>query len=182
VSLVVVVLLAALLLGAVAGGSLSRLGELPLRRPWLVVAALGLQLAGAIVGGPLYAVGLLLSAVLTTLFLVRNRGLRGIGLVALGLASNALVVGLNEAMPVSQSAAGRAGITTQDLLVGADPRHEPSGPTTRLPWLADVVPLPLPLRPEVLSPGDVLIAAGLGQLVVVGMQSPRRVRRALPRR
>lgn len=168
-SLVLAVLLAALVLGWAGGGSLGRLGELPLRRPGLVVAALAAQLAGALLGGPFFAGGLLLSAVLLVRFLSRNRGIAGTGLVALGLLANVLVVGVNGAMPVSPDAAARAGVSTQDLLTGADARHQLADDGTRLPWLGDVVPVPLPVRPQVISAGDVLVAAGLGQLVVVGM-------------
>lgn len=168
-SLVVVVLAVALVLGWARGGSLERLGALPLRSRRLVVGALLAQLVGAVVGGPFYPLGLIVSAGLVVWFLVRNRGIRGTGLVALGLLCNALVVGLNGAMPVSADAAGRAGVGVQDLLTGADPRHELADGDTRLRGLGDVVPVPLPVRPEVVSPGDVLVAAGLGQLVALGM-------------
>lgn len=168
-SLVVAVLLVVLALGFALGGGLDRLGALPLRRPALVVTALLTQLGGALVGGPFYVIGLGAAAVLVLRFLSLNRGIRGTGLVALGLLANALVVGANGAMPVSPDAAGRAGVTIQDLLTGADARHELSDGQTRLPWLGDVVPVPLPLRPEVISAGDVLIAAGLGQLVLLAM-------------
>ena len=211
-SLVVAVLVVALAVGWARGGSLTRLGSLPLRSRRLVVAALLVQLAGTLVGGPFHPVGLALSAGLVVAFLVRNRGVRGSGLVALGLLANALVVGANGAMPVSADAAARAGIGTQDLLVGSDPRHELEGSGTRLAVLGDRIPVPLPWRPEVVSLGDVLVAAGLGQLVALGMtgagssgrpqgRAPRRVpplpawasgarpgspraprRRALPRR
>jgi hypothetical protein len=100
---------------------------------------------------------------------------RGTGLVAVGLLANALVVGLNGAMPVSDAALGRAGVSTQDIVSGEDPRHELAGQGTRLRSVGDVIPVALPLRPEVVSPGDVLVAAGLAQLVVVGMR--RRVAR-----
>lgn len=190
-SLVLVVLLCALALGWARGGSLDRLGALPLRSRRLVVAALLAQVAGTFVGGPFYPLGLVASAALVVVFLVRNRGIRGTGLVALGLCANALVVGVNGAMPVSPQAAARAGVGTQDLLVGADARHEMADEDTRLLWLGDVIPVPLPLRPEVVSPGDVLVAAGLGQLVALGMigagttaraggTSKGRPRRALP--
>jgi len=180
VSLVAVALLVALLAGWLAGGSLERLGRLPLRRRRLAVLALLAQLLGTLLGGPFHAVGLLVSAALVVAFLLANRGVRGTGLVALGLAANALVVGVNGAMPVSPEAAARAGVGTQDLLTGRDPRHEPADDATRLAWLGDVVPLPLPVRPEVVSPGDVLVAAGLAQLVVVGMLRPLRPVPALP--
>jgi len=171
VALVLVVLLTAVLVGRLAGGDLDRLGRLPLRAKRLVVAGLGAQLVGTVAGGAVYAVGLALSAALAVAFLVANRGARGTGLVGLGVAANALVVGLNGAMPVSLDAAARAGIGTSAILLGEDPRHEVADDRTRLRALSDVVPVPLPLRPQVVSPGDVLVAAGLAQLVVVGMRT-----------
>ena len=170
-SLVVAVLLAALLLGRLGGGSLERLGDRPLRRRRLVVAALLVQAAGSVLGGPAHPLGLAASAGLAAAFLLANRGLRGTGLVALGLGANALVVALNGAMPVSPQAAARAGVPLLAVEAGLDRRHVLEGPDTRLAALGDVVPVLLPLRPEVVSPGDVLVAAGLGQLVVVGMLS-----------
>lgn len=167
--LAVVVLLAALVVGWVRGGSLERLGQLPLRRRSLVVAAVMAQVLGAIVGGPAYPVGLAVSAVFVTGFLALNHGVRGTGLVAAGLLGNALVVGLNGAMPVSVAASDRARLSTQAILAGEDMRHELADRRTRLRPLGDVVPVLLPVRPEVVSPGDVLVVAGLAELLVVGM-------------
>jgi len=169
VSLVVAVLLGALLVGRACGGSVERLGALSLRRRRLVVAALLAQALGVVAGGPLHAVGLAASAGLAAAFLLVNRGVRGTGLVALGLTANALVVGLNGAMPVSAAAAARAQVALGDVVAGLDGRHELETPQTRLPLLGDRVPVLLPVRPEVVSAGDVLVAAGLGQLVVMGM-------------
>lgn len=168
-----VALLVALLAGWLSGGSLDRLGALPLRSRRLVWGAFAAQLVGAVVGGPIYPIGLVVSALLVGWFLSRNRGIRGTGLVALGLLSNALVVGLNGAMPVSVDAAGRAGTTTQHILVGDDQRHELADRTTRLRPLGDVIPVRAPWRPEVVSVGDVLVAAGLAQLVFLGMRTGR---------
>lgn len=173
--LVLVVLPAALAVGRLTGGRLDGLGRVPLRSRRLLVMALLVQVAGALVtgllGGAAYAAGLAASALLVVAFLARNRHLPGSGLVALGLLGNALVVGLNGAMPVSPTAAARAGLTAQSLALDGDPRHETASAATRLPLLGDVVPVPLPLRPEVVSPGDVLVAAGLAQLVVLAMRS-----------
>jgi len=177
---VLAVLLAALVVGWCRGGSLEQLGAVPLRRRRLVVAALLAQVAGALVGGPAYPVGLAAGAGLALAFLVRNRGTRGTGLVGLGFALNALVVAANGAMPVSLDASARAGVQTQYLLTGEDPRHEVLDEGTRLRLLADVVPVPLPRLPQVVSPGDVLVAAGAGQLVVVGMGRRRQPGRRQP--
>lgn len=166
----VVVLLCALALGLATGGRLGHLAHLRLRQGWLVVTAVALQVTGAVVGGPLYPLGLAGSVAFLVVFLARNRGVRGTGLVALGLLANALVVGLNGAMPVSAHASGRAGLSTQDLLAGTDPRHELADASTRLRPLGDVIPVLLPGRPEIVSPGDVLVAAGLGQLVFLAVR------------
>jgi hypothetical protein len=165
----VVALLVALALGGLVGGRLDGLGRLPLRHSALVLVAVAAQLGGSLVGGPSYPLGLAFSVLLVAVFLAHNRGVRGTGLVAAGLLSNAVVVGANGAMPVSAAASAHAGLSTQDLLAGSDPRHELAGPGTRLRPLGDVIPVLLPRRPEVVSPGDVLVAAGLAQLVVVAM-------------
>ncbi|HUR15554.1 MAG TPA: DUF5317 domain-containing protein [Mycobacteriales bacterium] len=165
-----VVLLVALAVGLLAGGRVGNLGHLTLRHGWLVLVGVAAQAAGAFAGGSLYPVGLVVSALLVGAFLVGNRAVPGIALVALGLLGNALVVGLNGAMPVSVDASGRAGVSTQDLVAGEDPRHELAGDETRLQVLGDVIPVLLPVHPEVVSPGDVLVAAGLAQLVVLGMR------------
>jgi hypothetical protein len=174
VLLAAIVVLIALVLGFVAGGRLDALGRISLRYRPLVVLALLAQVGGTVAGGPAYRWGLGLSAVLVCGFLLLNRGVHGTGLVALGVLSNALVVGLNGAMPVSPDASGRAGISTQALLAGGDARHELSRAGTRLPWLGDVVPVVVPYRPHVASPGDLLILAGIAELIVVGMTLNRR--------
>lgn len=176
-SLVVAALLVALLVGRACGGSVEALGAVALRRRSLVVAAVVVQALGAVGGGPAFPAGLAASAALAAAFLLANRGVRGTGLVALGLAANALVVGVNGAMPVSATAAARAGVPLVDVEAGLDGRHVRETTATRLPALGDRVPVLLPGRPEVVSAGDVLVAAGLAQLVVVGMLSSRRARR-----
>jgi hypothetical protein len=93
----------------------------------------------------------------------------GVVLLALGFGSNALVVALNGAMPVSLSTLTRAGLDASPVQVAADPRREVSGAHTVLPWLGDVVPAALPRLGQAVSPGDVLIAANAGLLLYAGM-------------
>jgi hypothetical protein len=175
-SLAVVVLVAAVLVGLGFGGSWRRLADLPLHRLSLVVAAVVAQAGGAVVGllgvadeSTSYVVGLGLSAGLALVFCARNVGVAGVPLVAGGLCLNALVVAANGAMPVSIVAAYHARVPIAAIASGVDARHEIAGDGTALSWLGDVVPLPLPVRPEVVSVGDVLIVAGLAELVVLGM-------------
>jgi hypothetical protein len=82
----------------------------------------------------------------------------------------AAVVAANGAMPVSLVAAARAGVDTRAIALGSDPRHVLAGERTRWNPIGDVVPVPLPWQAEVVSPGDVLIAAGLAELISVGMR------------
>lgn len=162
-ALVVVVLALAALAARLRGGRPSRV-RLP--SPGLLAAAVLCQALGALVGGAAWALGGAASAVLVLVLLGRAR-VPGGALVALGLLANALVVGLNGAMPVSLDAAVRAGADVTDVVLGTDRRHEVAGTGTRLRLLGDVVPVPLPLLPQVVSAGDVLVAAGLGRLVLV---------------
>lgn len=65
-------------------------------------------------------------------------------------------------MPVSASASAGAGV---DLASVTDAMHHAATATTTPRGLGDVRPVPLPVRAEVISQGDLLVAAGLTQLV-----------------
>jgi hypothetical protein len=105
-------------------------------------------------------------------------------LLGLGLGLNALVIVANGAMPVELPAATAAGVRTGSLL--HDPRHAVAGARTRLPLLDDRIALPLPGQPQVLSAGDVLVAAGAGLMIAQAMRrrlaAPRPLRPAPPTR
>ena len=174
--LTIVVLVGAVAVGYALSGTWMGLTTLRLRWRRMVVAAVVAQTGGAALGllgvtDPRrgYVLGLALSAVCAAAFCVGNLHVPGVPLVTLGLATNALVVTLNGAMPVSIVAALRAGVPITDIAAGADARHDIAGEGTTWRSLGDIIPLPLPLRPEVVSPGDVLVASGLGELVVMGM-------------
>ena len=154
------------------GGRFGRLADNSLAGVhWPAAAVIG-QLLGSFSGGTAYSVGLIGSAVCIAVFLRLNLRRPGVGLLAVGFLSNALVVALNGAMPVSLAALTRAGVGAS---VVSDPRHELSDAATRLPWLGDVVPVALPGLGQAISPGDVLIAAGAGLLLYAGMGGSGRV-------
>ena len=165
---------------ATGGAGLSRLR---LRAVRLLVVAAAVQL-----GTPLLLPGsgfarwaaLSLTGLLTGLFLFGNRRVVGAPLVACGLLLNVVVVVVNGAMPVSVSAAKDAGLTRADLGLRDDALREPANTSTYVGFLGDVVPLALPLRAQVISPGDVLVAAGVGLLLVSAgrAQTPRRLERS----
>jgi hypothetical protein len=183
VGLAIVALVGAVAAGYALGGSWSRLTTLHLRSRRFVVAAVLAQSGGALVGvlgvadpREAYVWGLAVSAVCAAAFCLQNLRVSGVPLVTLGLLLNAVVVATNGAMPVSVAAAARAGIPIADIAAGDDSRHEVAGRATTWRLLGDVIPVPLPARPEVVSPGDVLVAAGLAELVAVGMLRRRTAR------
>lgn len=175
-ALVLVVLALAALVAVAQGGRPERLAGLRLRRARLVGSATGAYLLGALLARwwpPAHVVLLTAAAGFAGLFVWLNRRVPGLLLIGLGLVANALVVVLNGAMPVSVRAAEQAGMAPAELDLPGDRRHEPLGETTLLPWLADTVPFALPVAPQVVSAGDVLVAAGAGLALYTGMTRHR---------
>lgn len=173
---ILLVLGVALSAGLLRGGSLASLADTRLR--WLVLLFEGLliQVAFDIWDPPgLTASGglavLLVSNVAVAGFLVLNARIPGMLLIGLGLLLNSLVITANQAMPVSATAAARAGLEPPPVS-SDDIKHERLDSSTRLGWLGDVIAVP-GLK-EVLSLGDVVLALGVGR--VVYMQSTERRR------
>jgi hypothetical protein len=171
--------LASLLIAVVAsylrGGRLHRVADAPLRWNWLLFVGVALQVLvdlGAARGflpetlwlG--YAL-LLASQLLVVGWVTGNRQLPGTWLVALGLGLNALVIGANGAMPVDPDAIRALGIEGAQVPPG---KHTVLDASTRLPWLADIIPIP-PLR-SIISVGDVVLVAGLIPMMH-GLMGPR---------
>jgi hypothetical protein len=162
----------AVALGLLLGGRLGRLAELPLRAPWLFLAAVAIQIvAFPVTALPwrthatfasilwLVSYGLLLVAA----FL--NRRVVGVPIVAAGMLLNlAAILANGGTMPVRFEAmqdAGRLAVTQANSTALADPN---------LPWLVDRWAAPdwIPLA-NVFSIGDVVIAAGAVVIVLAGM-------------
>lgn len=183
-TVILAVIVVACLAGVVRGGTMHNLAQLHLDAWPLVFAALAVQALGAFAGTlglpgarGWYVAGMIASATLVTTFVLRNRALPGMPLIALGFVLNALVVTANGAMPVDEKAANRIGLSVIGLYAHTDAKHELADSETRLRPLADIVPVPLPgpLQPgsNVLSVGDVVLAAGIGVLVLNGMLNVR---------
>ena len=169
-------ILIGLVAGVAAGGRLDRWGQTRVDG-WLVAAGgLGLQLAlfepplegtaWALSYGPaLYVASLLLIA--AVLAWNSSRQAHGLGRLALALAAmgvllNCLVIVANGGhMP--RAALGDHAAAPDPAVAGRLTNVTPLTEQTQLAWLADVLPEPtqLPLS-NVLSVGDVLLAAGLG--------------------
>lgn len=165
--ILVVLVLFAVLLVPVTGGSLSRLGELRLHAWGLLLSALVLQVLviSVLPGLPGWAaagvhVG---SYLLAGAFLWSNRHLPGIPVVAFGAALNGLVIALNGGtLPASAWAVRTAGLDVRSGFVNSGVLAAP-----HLLWLGDVfaVPAAVPFA-NVFSIGDLLIVAGVVILVL----------------
>lgn len=169
-----------ILLGFILGGKFIRLGQLPIRLAWLAIVLLagrvivtskGIQ--GTVPEWVLATALLALLAGLLALFWV-NRRLAGVWLMALGGASNMLVMAANDGfMPVvlTDFMAERAPKSFAILQSGERLMHTVAmTDETRLRWLADWIVVPAVLWiPAIASIGDVLIGIGLSYLLVCGM-------------
>jgi Family of unknown function (DUF5317) len=156
----------AVALGLAREGSLEALAATPLRGVWLLFCGLGLQLTASLwspawLTGPWALLVIVLSNLAIVVFIAVNRLLPGMLLADLGVALNLLVIVANGAMPVAAGAARVAGIETTPGALAL--RHQEMTAETSLPWLGDIIPMP-GLR-EVLSVGDLLLAAGIAVLV-----------------
>ena len=162
-ALAAVLIVIGLIAGLATGGSMRELTNTRFRHLEILIGGLLLQLAVTFLPwAPFeergYLVILIASAAAAAWMFV-NRRLPGMALAAIGLALNVIVIALNGGMPVSERAIELAGAPEFE----AEGEHLLLGPSTRLPWLTDVVPIPV--AGSVLSPGDLLLALGLARLV-----------------
>ena len=146
-----------------AGGSLRRLGDLRFRGTWILVAALLAQVV-AIEVVPDADHGVLSAVHLATYvaaggYVVLNRRVPGLGIVALGAASNGIAIAANGGtLPASRTALETAGIHLEPgEFVNSGVLEHP-----HLGFLGDVFAIPagVPLA-NVFSVGDVLIVLGV---------------------
>ncbi|HEU4480839.1 MAG TPA: DUF5317 family protein [Actinomycetota bacterium] len=152
-------------IGLGRGGRVADLGRVRFRNLELVVASAALTIG--IRTGPSTARWMIsVSLTLLVAFLLRNRGLDGFGILASGVALNALVMISNGAMPVSTHAADSLGKTVVDGV-----RHGVASDRSIFPYLGDVIPV-TPLG-VVVSAGDILMAIGIVMFLRSAMSPPR---------
>ena len=176
--LVIAALAIALGLGLWRGGSLEALADTRLRWVALLAEGLLIQLVFDLWDPPgLSRAGalavLLISNAAVAAFLMLNRQVPGMLLIAVGVLLNTVVITANQAMPVSVTAAAQADLDPPPA-VSDDLKHERLDSDTRLAWLADVIPVPG--VKEVLSVGDVVLACGVARLVYMQTTSRKRAR------
>jgi hypothetical protein len=155
----------------ISGGSLRPLLETRLRGTWALFVALGLQAvldlfwrpvspSSPTPGGGLTHVLLVLSYLLLVGFCLANFTLRGMTVVAIGIALNGLAVTMNHGMPVRAD-----GVKTTV-------KHHAERPSDRLTGLGDIIVVD-PLN-QALSFGDLILAVGLADVFVHRSRPGRR--------
>ena len=165
---ILLVIAVAVVIGWSRGGRLANLTEIRVRVWWLLFVGFGLQIVAMFLTSDRHdlAVTLILASYLPLLLFVwLNRSMAGMWIAGIGVLMNFTVIALNSGMPVMLEAievAGGSGVP--DL--GA--RHVLMTEATRLPFLGDVIPLPL----NVISIGDVFLAIGLGVFIEDRMRQP----------
>ena len=173
-----IVLFFALAVSVLRGGRLVNLGDIELRGWWLLVVALGLQVGTRWLPEEAETAGLVmvLSSYALLMFLViLNRSKEGILLAGIGVLMNFTVIAANGGMPVLAGAAEVAsGFTVSDPDLAGSYKHIPLDESSRLTFLADVIPLRLAGIAEVISLGDIFLALGLGVFLEHELRRPRR--------
>jgi hypothetical protein len=177
-------LVAGAVIGLARGGRLRYLGRRRLRSWWLVLVGFGLQTATDHLRVDGLGTAMVLAGAAALLaFAALNPTLVGIGVVACGVAANALVIGLNDGMPVRPSSVVAAHIATQEEVptLSYGYRHHAEGSSDKVPVLGDIIPLPI-FR-EVVSFGDLILALGVAATIVnLARPGPRHSARPGPPR
>ena len=155
-------------------GSYKRLFETKFHWAWLLGIGLAIQLGLEYYTLPhrywnSYGYGLLVgSYVLVLAFLARNVVLRGMSVVLIGVACNALVITLNHGMPVKLPPEWRHESWAQPTV-----KHHPRKHGEHLTVLSDIIILRHPYD-NVMSFGDLIISVGLVDVAFHASRNPKR--------
>jgi hypothetical protein len=172
-----IALLAALLVPLLTHGSYKRLLGTKVHWGWVLAAGLALQIGLEFASPPRrywhnLGFGLLVASyVLVLAFCARNLVLRGMSIVLIGVACNALVIVLNQGMPVKIPPEWQNKTWTE-----ATVKHHPQQPGERLLILSDIIAVKHPWD-TVLSYGDLILAVGLCDVAYNASRDPQRRRR-----
>jgi hypothetical protein len=174
----------ALVVVLVTRGSFSQLLRLPIQSIWMVLVALAIQILLAFVDIPAdrlddLGFGLVMASYAFLLaFCFVNLRISMMWIIGVGIALNALVIGLNQGMPTRDNeVTTRSGRTIEEP-IERTAKHRPESDDDLLPFLGDKLRVPDPVD-EVISIGDVVIGLGI---ILVCYQASRVRRPAASRR
>jgi len=168
-----VAIVVAIAIVPITHGRFDRLAAIRFERVWLVVLGLALQIGVDLVDLPRaryedVGVAILLASYVALLaFCASNLRMRGIELIALGIALNAVVIALNLGMPY-RAADGIPRETTA--------KHRPTRDSDLAVFLSDQITIGPPVRAAI-SVGDIVLAVGIVELAYAGSRRRRGVQR-----
>ena len=164
-------ILLGLLLGLRAGGRLDNLGNIQLRWPLLLVAAVIVRFGTeALLNAGVDIVEMLRAPLLATGFVLLliglwvNRFYPGLSVTFVGVLLNGMVIVLNGGyMPIWATSLEAAGLTPEDVTSALHiiVPGEAADFFVRALVLGDIIPIPIPIIQNVASLGDLFLTAGL---------------------
>jgi uncharacterized protein DUF5317 len=173
VLVLLIAVMVALVIPFATRGSYARLLGVEWHLGWLLFAGLGIQIVLEYVAIPRdrwhdIGFGLLVASYVLILgFAARNFVLRGMGIVIIGIACNALVITLNQGMPVKIPAKWQNETWAKPTV-----KHHLQQPDDKLRFLSDIIVLEHPYN-TVLSFGDLILAVGLCDLAYNASRRPK---------
>lgn len=176
--LLVLTIGAAALVVILTAGSFAELGRLTVTAGWILAVGLGLQVLLEIITFPmdqLDTIGyglLMLSYAFILAFCLSNVSTRGFGVIAVGIALNTLVIGLNQGMPtipIGNDAHGNRVRKPIEQTI----KHRPEHSNDLLKFLDDRIVMPKPFD-TVVSFGDLVISVGICELAYSASRRKRR--------
>jgi hypothetical protein len=168
----------AIIVVVVTKGSVERLGRLRFRMIWLLFLGLAIQIVLEVVDFPkdrIEDVGfaiLLLSYACILTFCLLNRSVRGMTIIAIGVALNVLVIALNQGMPTKDDIRERGGREVH-VPIEQTVKHRPQGDDDLLAFLGDVITAP-GFPNQQFSIGDIVMGLGIVDLCFEGSRVPKR--------
>lgn len=172
------VLFLSMTIAILRGGRMVNLGDIHLNHWWLLPLGFVLQIGAQFVPSSAATWGvalILMSYVPLLLLVIINRDRPGLWLAGLGVLMNFVVIALNGGMPVLAEAAEVAsGFAPGAPEIAEGFKHVILNETSRLVFLADVIPIRIASYGQVLSLGDVFLAVGLGRFVEFELRRPIR--------
>jgi len=172
----VYIIIISIIIGLLRNGKLSSLSQISLKRMELLVLAFIIQVGLTFLGSKKIefvfnysSYALAFSYVVLLIAVWYNGKLKGMKIIALGIAFNFMVIVANGGhMPVLLSSLYKAGLNDFALVLkeGTYVTHTLITEKTLFKFLADVIPLPPPFPdPSVVSVGDFLLFYGVFSLI-----------------
>jgi len=159
-----------LIIGWLRGGDIERFSRMVISFPALIITSFFIQAAlpwlTSSVFSPFSLFLLVFSYLLLTFALIVNRKQLGFMVATVGILLNLLVITVNGGMPVSSAGFNESEVFHLESRI--DGVHTLLDGATRLPWLADVIQVPLPSPfGGLASIGDVIL--GVGMFIIIQM-------------